>query len=328
MLAFVLRRLFVAVPTVLAIMVTMFVLLQTLPGDPVQGLVGEYPAPPEYVEQIRHQFGLDQPVLVQLGRYVANLLSGDLGYSFAYQQPVTDLILQRALNSLLLLVPALVLSALLGTALGAVAATRRGTAVDHTITTVTMVGFAVPAFWLAQILILVFGVGLGWFPVLGMRSLGSTADGIDDVLDVAAHWLLPGIAVSLYYLGMVARISRQSILESSAEDYILTAWSIGLPRRRILVRHILRNALIPVATVVGYNFGYAVTGAILVEAVFSWPGIGSLFVTSIQNRDYPVLEGVFLLTAVSVVVANLVTDVTYALIDPRVKAGDRIAAGK
>lgn len=304
---------------VVGIVVVGFLITHILPGDPVDVLVGDFPAPPEYVAQVRHEFGLDAPLSTQLWLYVANLAQSNLGFSFVNRQPVLSLILQRAGATLLLMVPALVLASFLGVMIAVRAARRAGGAMDSFLTGVSLVGYSIPVFWLAQILIVVFAVRLGWLPAQGMFSIRTPSSGLGVVGDYAKHWVLPGFCVTVYYLAVVARVARSSMLEMLHQDFVLTARAKGLSERAVLWRHVLRNSLIPVITVIGYNFGYSLTGAILTETVFAWPGLGSLFVTSIANRDYPVLAGIFLLAAVAVVLANLLTDLLYAAADPRVR---------
>jgi ABC-type dipeptide/oligopeptide/nickel transport system permease component len=304
---------------VVGIVVVGFLITHILPGDPVDVLVGDFPAPPEYVAQVRHDFGLDEPLASQLWLYVANLAQGNLGFSFVNRQSVLALILQRAGATLLLMVPALVFASILGVMIAVRAAPRAGGAMDSFLTGVSLVGYSIPVFWLAQILIVVFAVRLGWLPAQGMFSIRTPSTGLGIVGDYAKHWVLPGFCVTIYYLAVVARVARSSMLEMLHQDFVLTARAKGLSERAVLWKHVLRNSLIPVITVIGYNFGYSLTGAILTETVFAWPGLGSLFVTSIANRDYPVLAGIFLLAAVAVVLANLVTDLLYAAADPRVR---------
>lgn len=308
-----------AIPTVLGIVLLTFVLTRLAPGDPVQALIGEFPAPPGYADQIREQFGLDKPVPTQFLLYLQALASGDLGFSFAHNAPVLDVILNRMVNTLLRMVPALVLASLLGILLGAMGARRAGTRTDTLITMVTISGQSVPVFWLAMMLILLFSVQLGLFPVSGMQSLGGSDTPVEAVTDYAWHWVLPGATLTLAYMTVVARVARSSILETMHQDYVLTAEAKGLSRREVMRGHIFRNALPPIVTVIGFNFGLVLTGAVLTETVFSWPGIGSLFVQAVTNRDYPVIQGVLLFSAVVVVLVNLVVDLLYPAIDPRMR---------
>lgn len=319
MIRYLLSRLAWAVPIVLAILVINFLIIHIVPGDPIQALVGDFPAPPGYAEQVRKEFGLDQPLLVQLGLYLSNLAQGNLGFSFANRQPVIGLLVDRSLVTLMLMLPALTLAAALGIVLALAAAPRAGSLWDSSITATSLVGYSVPIFWLGQLLVIVFAIKLQWLPAQGMITMREQYEGWARVKDILWHLVLPGFSVTIYYLAVVARVTRASVLEAMAQDWVLTARAKGLTRREVLWRHILPNALIPVATVIGYNFGYSLTGAIMVETVFAWPGLGQLFITSIGNRDYPVLQGIFLFTAVVVVLANVATDVLYAFLDPRVR---------
>jgi peptide/nickel transport system permease protein len=297
-----------------------FVLTHILPGDVTTALVGEFPAPQAYIDQLRDQLGLNHPLYVQLWRYWLALLHGDLGFSFANRQSVQTLILDRAGITLLLMLPALVAASLAGVLLAIYIVPRAGGAADSSLVALSLVGYSVPVFWLGQILILIFAVQLGWLPASGISSVREQTSGWAWFAEYLRHLILPGFCVSIYYTAVVARIARSSMLEMFDQDFVLTARAKGLTDRAVLWRHVLRNSLIPVITVIGYNFGYSLTGAILTETVFAWPGLGGLFVSSVQYKDYPVLSGVFLLVATAVVVANLITDLLYAIADPRVRA--------
>jgi peptide/nickel transport system permease protein len=304
---------------ILAILVLNFLIVHLVPGDPLHALLGDFPVPPGYAEQIRAEFGLDQPIATQLGLYLLNLLRGNLGFSFANRLPVLDLILGRLGPTLLLMLPALFFAALLGVVMGVTAAPRAGSAQDSALTALALFGYSVPIFWLGQLLVIVFSIQLGWLPAQGMKSMREEYEGWEAFTNLLRHLVLPGFSVMIFYIAIVSRVARASVAEALHHDYVLTAKAKGLSPRTILWRHVLPNALIPVVTVIGYNFGHSLTGAILVETVFAWPGIGSLFITSITNRDYPVLQGIFLLAGVSVVVINILTDILYALLDPRVR---------
>jgi peptide/nickel transport system permease protein len=319
--SYVISRVAWGVLIVFAILVLNFLIIHTVPGDPLQALLGDFPVPPGYAEKIRADFGLDRPLLTQLSLYLANLAQGNLGFSFANRAPVLDLIVGRLGPTLILMLPALFFAAVLGVMLGVAAAPRAGSVQDSAITAISLFGYSVPIFWLGQMLIIMFAIQLGWLPAQGMRSMREELHGMDAVLAVMRHLILPGFSVMIFYIAIVSRVARASVIEALHQDYVLTAKAKGLSRRYILWRHVLPNAMIPVITVIGYNFGHSLTGAILVETVFAWPGIGSLFITSITNRDYPVLQGIFLLAAVSVVVINLCTDLLYAYLDPRVRKG-------
>lgn len=323
MLRYVAQRLAWSVAMVIGLVIVDFLITHILPGDPLDVLVGNFPAPPSYIAQVRRDFGLDQSLGHQLVLYLWNLAHGDLGFSFVNRQPVLPLILSRAGITLTLMLPALVLASFLGVVLAMLATARAGKAVDSVMTGISLAGHSVPVFWLAQILIVVFAVDLGWLPAQGMHSIRTS----QPALDLLRHLVLPGFCITVYYLAVVARVARSAMLEVLQQDFVLTARAKGLRWRDVMWRHVLRNAGIPVITVIGYNFGTSLTGAILTETVFAWPGLGSLFISSISNRDYPVLAGIFLLAAIGVVLANLVTDLLYAAADPRVRLG-RVQAAR
>ena len=319
MRAYVLSRLAWGALIVLCILVLNFLIIHMTPGDPLQATLGDFPVPPGYADQIRVEFGLDKPIGTQLALYLLNLGHGNLGFSFANRMPVLDLVLARLGPTLLLMLPALFLAAVLGVVLGVTAAPRAGSLEDSALTAVSLFGYSVPIFWLGQVLVIVFAIQLGWLPAQGMSDMREELHGVDKGLDVLRHLVLPAFSVMIFYVAIVARVPRASVAEALHHDYVLTAKAKGLSRRTILWRHVLPNTMIPVVTVIGFNFGQSLTGAILVETVFAWPGLGNLFITSITNRDYPVLQGIFLLTSVAVVVVNIATDLLYAALDPRVR---------
>jgi len=319
MRSYVLSRLVWGALIVLCILVLNFLIIHMVPGDPLQAMLGDFPVPPGYAEQIRTEFGLDKPLGTQLVLYLLNLAHGNLGFSFANRMPVLDLVLARLGPTLLLMLPALFMAAVVGVVLGVTAAPRAGSIEDSALTAVSLFGYSVPIFWLGQVLVIVFAIQLGWLPAQGMSDMREELHGVDKGLDVLRHLVLPAFSVMIFYVAIVARVARASVAEALHHDYVLTAKAKGLSRRTILWRHVLPNAMIPVVTVIGFNFGQSLTGAILVETVFAWPGLGNLFITSITNRDYPVLQGIFLLTSVAVVVVNIGTDLLYATLDPRVR---------
>ena len=319
MTRFILRRLFEAAPLLLAVIVVNFLIIHLAPGDPVQALVGDFPAPPEYVQHIREQFGLDQPLWKQLVSYLMQVLHGDLGYSFANRRPVADLLVERLANTLILTVTALVFATLVGITLGVSAARKPRSWRDNLVTTASLLGFSIPVFWLGQILILLFAVQLGWLPAQGMTSARESFHGLAYAADLASHLILPALALSLRYLVSTARLTRASMIEAMGSDYIMTARAKGVPASRVLYVHALPNALLPVVTSVGYNFGYVLAGSALVETVFSWPGLGRLLFDAMLARDTPVILGIFLVGAGAAVLANLLTDLAYGWLDPRIR---------
>jgi len=313
----ILRRLLWAIPVMLAIIVFNFVLTRLAPGDPLLMILGDFPVPPEYAARVRAELGLDQPMAVQLLRYLQHVLQGDLGYSFANREPILPLILARAANTLALMVPGLFFASLLGMVFARLSLLLRGKrALDSIVTALSLFGFSVPVFWFGQILILLFAVELGWLPAQGMFSVRTR---LSPGMDFLSHWALPGLVVTIYYAAIVARVAQASIKEAVSSDFVLTAMAKGATERRVFWHHVFPNALIPIASVIGHNFGLALTGAILVETVFAWPGVGSLFMQSVVSRDYPTMQGVFILAGAAVVLSNILTDALYTLIDPRVR---------
>ncbi len=318
---YVLGRTLQAVPLVLGLVTLVFVLVHLAPGDPILALVGDFPAPEEYVRRVREEFGLDRPLHEQYLRYVASLARGDLGYSFVQRRPVLEVVGERAGATALLTGTALAIAAVAGVGLGALAARRPFSWLDGAVSGGALVGFSVPVFWLGQLLILLFAVVLGWLPAQGMVSLRVGATGRDRLLDIATHLVLPAAALALRLVAMTARLTRASLLEVLSRDFIRTAQAKGAGAWRVLWRHALPNALLPVVTFVGYNLGLLLAGSALVETVFGWPGLGRLLYDSVFTRDYPVLLGIFLTVSLSVVVANLVTDLLYGYLDPRIRHG-------
>lgn len=317
MLAFIARRVVFGAIAVMLIVAVNFLLTRLAPGDPVAGLLGDYPAPPEYVETLRERFGLDESVWRQLASYFQQVLTGNLGFSFANRSSVASIILDRAGATLVIMVPALVMSSALGCILGVVAATRQGKTTDVAITSAVLVTDSVPVFWLGQIILLVFAINLGVLPSQGMSS----AYGGGGLGDLLRHAVLPIATLTIAFMASVTRVTRIAVIDALRQDYIITARSKGLSSRRVLIYHALRNSMIPVVTVICGEFGFILTGAILTETVFGWPGAGSLFVEAIDSRDYPVIQGIFLFSAILVVGANLVADLCYAFFDPRIRRG-------
>jgi peptide/nickel transport system permease protein len=316
---FTLQRLLQAIPLLLGVVVINFTLIQLAPGDPATILIGDYPAPPEYVEQVRREFGLDQPIPVRLVRYLAQIAQGNLGYSFANRQSVAELIGARLAATLQLTVTALTVASIAGVLLGLLAARLRGTPIDVGSQAISLFGYSIPEFWLGQLLIVVFAVWLGWLPSQGNRSLRAPPEGWAAFTDGLRYLLLPALALSFRYLAIVSRMTRASLLEVLGSDFILAARSRGASERTVMFVHALRNAAAPIVTVIGYNVGFVLAGSALIETVFGWPGIGRLLFDSISKRDYPVLMAILLLISATVVIVNLITDLVYAVIDPRVR---------
>jgi peptide/nickel transport system permease protein len=298
------RRLAFALPALWLILSMVFLLSHIVPGDPVQQMLGEG-ARGEDLGQLRHSLGLDLPLPAQYARYFFGVLRGDLGESFRFQQPVARVVLSRYPATLELSIVALLVCAAIGIPAGVLAAHRRGTATDHAVGAFTLLGLSVPNFALGPVLILVFSVILGWLPVSGRGGIG--------------HLILPAATLGAALAAILTRMVRAAVIEELSSDYVRTARAKGLPESAVLFRHAFRNALIPILTILGLQFGTLLAGAIVTETIFSWPGIGRLAVQAIEARDFPLLQGCILLIAVSYVAVNLLTDFVYALLDPRVR---------
>jgi peptide/nickel transport system permease protein len=318
MLGYAVRRLLQSLPLILLLLVVNFILIHAAPGDPIAYLAGQS-GDANYFAEMRARYGLDRPIAEQLGLYLVNVARGELGYSFAYSQPVVQVVLGRIPTTLLLMVTSLVLATSGGIWLGMVAARRVDTPLDWLITTLTLVADSTPAFFLGQILIIVFAAGLSLFPVQGMVNPRGGLSGTSYWLDVLHHLVLPSLTLGALQLALLARLTRTALLEVLGEDYVRTAQAKGLPARALFYRHALRNALLPVVTVVGSHVGTLITGAVLTEIVFAWPGLGRLLFDATLSRDYPLLMAIFVLLSATVVLANLLTDLAYTAIDPRVR---------
>ena len=316
---FVARRLVQAVPTVLLISVVSFLVLHLTPGDIVDVLAGEAgAATPEYVEMLRERFGLDRPLPVQLGQYLWRLAHLDLGFSFRHNTTVFQLIVGRLPATLLLMTVSIALSVVAGLVLGVLAARHVNRPVDGAIGIAALLSYATPTFWIGLMLIVLFSVKLGWLPTGGMMTIGPALSPAARVLDVARHLVLPGLSLALFYAAIYTRLMRASMLEVTGQDYVRTARAKGLGEARVTVRHALRNALLPLVTMVGVQVGSLLGGSVLVESVFTWPGLGRLAFETVQQRDYNVLLGILFMSSLLVITINLVVDILYAVLDPRI----------
>jgi peptide/nickel transport system permease protein len=317
---FLARRLLQGFAALLLIAVMNFLLVRAAPGDPATVLAGESGAADEvFLKQLRERFDLDRPLPQQLLTYLGQLAQGDLGISYRQQAPVLDLILERLPATLLLTGAAFVLSLLLGVLLGVWASTRVGTWKDTAISVMATLFYATPLYWLALIGILVFAVHLQWLPAFGFETVGASLTGLDRVLDIGHHMLLPTLVLAMYYMAIYARMTRASMLEVANQDFVKTARAKGLAPGRILRAHVLRNALLPVVTLAGMQAGAMVGGAVLIETVFAWPGIGRLLFEALGQRDYSLLLGTFLVTAALAIAFNAITDIVYTVVDPRIR---------
>ena len=301
---FLLRRLALTVPVLFGVATLVFSLIHLIPGDPAQAMLGEG-ADPEQVAQLRRQLGLDRPLLVQYGAYLGSVVRGDLGTSLRTAQPVTEVIAERVPATVELALVAMAVAVLVAIPLGVVAAVWRGTAADHAAMTLALAGISMPNFWLGPLLALVLAVEIGWLPVSGRGT--------------PAHLVLPAATLGVALAAILARMTRASVLEELRELYVTAARARGATRLRAVLRHAFRNSLIPVVTLLGLQFGAVLTGAVITETIFAWPGIGRLLIQSIGFRDYPLVQGCILFIAVTYVGVNLLTDVVYGWLDPRIR---------
>lgn len=323
MIPYIGRRLLGLGPLLLGMLVLGFAIIQLAPGDPVQVLVGDYPAPPDYVKQVRERFGLDQPRWIQFARYAGQVLRGNLGFSFFYNEPVLDLLAGRLTATLLLMVTALVISSVAGIGLGIACGRRPGSRADHVLLVLGLIGYSLPVFWLGQLLLMGLALKLDLFPTQGMRGVLFSVGPLGRALDVVHHLALPAFTLATRYLALNVRLMRASLVEAGSQDYLRTARAKGLSERAVIYKHALRNALLPVVTMIGLNVGQLVAGAVLTETVFAWPGLGRLIFDAILHRDYPVMLGGLLVVSTCVVMGNLLADLAYAVIDPRIRLESR-----
>ena len=332
MARFVARRLLLLVPILLGVSILLFLWIRALPGGPAESLLGER-ATPEAVEQIERIYGLDRPIYVQYVKYLEKLVTGDLGTSIASRRPVTEEIGRRFPATIELALAAMVFAIVLGVPLGFVAAKRYGGVVDHASLVTSLIGISIPIFFLAILLKYLFAVKLGWLPTIGRQDVLISADHptgfyvLDGIVtlnfeaawDASLHLILPAIALGSIPLAIVARITRAAVLDVQNEDYVRTARAKGVGSRIVDLRHVFRNAMLPVVTIIGLQTGLLLSGAILTERVFALPGMGSWLADSIGDRDYPVLQGGILFVALVFVIVNLLVDISYGLLDPRIR---------
>jgi peptide/nickel transport system permease protein len=303
--SFILRRVLLVIPVMLGVSIAAFLMSHLVPGDPVSVMLGET-ATAEDRERLREELGFNDPLIVQYGRYIGGVFQGDLGTSIRSGQPVLDEIVERLPSTATLTLSAVVVAAVTGVTLGVIAAVRGGGWVDALIMGFAMLGISVPTFWSGILLILLFGLVLGWFPIAGEGPMAL---------------VLPTVTLAAPSAAVLARITRSSVLEVIGLDFVQSARSKGLSERLIILRHVLRNALIPVITIIGLQFGGLMSGSVIVESVFTRPGLGRYTVTAIQSRDFPQIQGIVLVVAAIYVFVNLAVDLFYAVIDPRIRYG-------
>ncbi len=313
---YLLRRFLQVLPTLFFVMLTVFLLMKLIPGDPARVLLGPE-ARAEDIERLRSQLGLDKPLLVQFGMYVKRTASGDLGKSLIYKQDVLSLILERFPTTFILSVLALLFAVILGIPFGILAATKQNSFVDLIITMVALIGISVPIFWVGMVLIIFFSLNLGWLPAVG---LGDIDKGLWDVI---SHLILPSFALGILSIGTITRFTRSNMLEVLRQDYIRTAKAKGLRARLVLFRHALRNTLVPVVTVIGLQLGNLLAGAVLTETIFALPGLGKLMVDAIFRRDFLLVQGEVLFIAFVYIFVNLVVDLLYAFLNPKIRQSYR-----
>ena len=306
MLKYIIRRIIAMIPVVIGITFLVFMIMQLAPGDPVQMILGDN-ASPEAVEAMRDEMGLNDNVLVQYGRYLVNLVQGDMGTSYVNKRPVADEVFSRVPATFKLAAVAAVVSIVIAIPLGILAAIKQNTLFDHSSMVVSLIGISMPAFWLALMLMLLFSLKLGWLPAQGAK-------------DGWRSYVLPSIAIGFMQMAAIARTTRSSMLETIRQDYIRTASSKGITEREVIFHHSFRNALIPTVTIVGVQLGGLLGGAVLTETVFAWPGLGRLVVQAVNGRDVPVVLGCIVVLSVGFSIVNLVVDLLYGFIDPRVRS--------
>ncbi len=315
---YIVRRLLYFPPVVLAIVILVFFMVRMAPGDPMDLYAGEA-ADPEYREYARRFFGLDKPIHEQLIIYITNVFQGNLGLSYTYRQPVLTIIMNRIPATVLMVFTGLTIAVVVGISLGVIAAGKPYSIRDNVIMSSSIMAYSLPVFWIAQLLILVFALNLDLFPTIGSKSIGKELQGLEYIADILWHLTLPAIALGMKFLALFARLTRVSVIEAMRQNFILTARAKGVKERDILFKHAFRNGIIPVVTVVGVQFGVMIAGVVLTESVFAWPGIGLLLTDAIFYRDYPVIIGIFLIVAISVVASSLIVDIIYTILDPRIK---------
>ena len=304
MLRYLVRRLLLTIPVLIGVATLVFALIHLVPGDPAQAMLGDTAAP-EDVQRLRERLGLDEPLVAQYAAFMGGIVRGDLGTSFRYGTPVTQEIRSRLLQTLQLAVAAMAVAIAVALPLGILAAVYRGTAVDHAAMTLALAGISMPNFWLGPLLAIVFAVSLGLLPVSGTGTI--------------RHLVLPAVTLGAALAAVLARMTRASLLEELRELYVLAARARGVSRSRAILRHAFRNSLIPIVTIVGLQFGAVLTGTIITETIFAWPGVGRLLIQAINFRDYPLVQGCILFISFTYVMMNLVTDLTYGLLDPRIR---------
>ncbi|MGP4082251.1 ABC transporter permease [Pseudalkalibacillus sp. R45] len=318
---YVFKKLLQSLFTVFVVVILNFLLFRVMPGDPLAMVMRNPNASDQAVEKITALFGLDQPWYVQLYMYFKQLLQGDLGMSFMFKQPVIEVIAEKLFPTILLVGVATLIAIIAGIYIGIIAAARRGQKIDILSLTISLVTYSMPTFWLGIVLIIFFSVSLNLFPTSGMITPGEVfTNSFSKIWDISKHLFLPALTLSLVLIGQFVLIMRNSLLDVFTEDYITTAKAKGFSEKLIIKKHAVPNAMLPMVTIIAINLGFMIAGAIQIETVFSWPGLGRLMYEALNNRDYPLLQGIFLIVSICVVLANLIADIVYGYLDPRIKS--------
>lgn len=312
-------RLLQAVPLIFIVLTINFVLIHSAPGDPIHLLIGEGGASEDLIEQTRAEFGLDKPLHIQYFSYIKNVLQLNLGYSLRYRDDVLGLIMGRIPASFLLMGTSFVISSLIGILLGLYTGPRKDSLVDRLSVLVSILGYSLPIFFLGLILLTVFSLKLGWFPTQGMYNIRASYEGWNLVKDVLHHLFLPALTYSAFQFALIFRVTRVKMQEVMRENYITTARAKGVVERNVIFSHAVPNTLLPIITILGFNFSWLLAGSVLTETVFAWPGLGRLMFDAVSARDYPLLMGLFFVLSTFVIIINLLTDVVYRMVDPRVR---------
>jgi peptide/nickel transport system permease protein len=316
---YIIKRLLTFIPSLLFATILIFTLIHLAPGDPIDLMFSKRPGSRELADQIRHQLGLDKPIHIQYLIWLNKILHGDLGFSYLSGKSVALLIKARIGNTALLMLSGLFISLVGAIIIGVTSAVKHNTIVDDIITPLGIFGYSMPSFWLAMMLILFFGLRLNWFPVMGVRTLGETYTWFNALQDRLWHLVLPVLSVAIGYMGYLTRIVRTSMLEVLKQDYVVTARAKGVGEWIIIYKHALRNALLPLVTIVGISVRSIVGGSVVVETIFAWPGLGKLAVDMAMQRDFPTLMGISIILVGIVLLSGLITDMTYAILDPRIR---------
>ncbi|MBP2171456.1 peptide/nickel transport system permease protein [Erwinia toletana] len=320
MLRLIIRRLLQGIPLMFGVIIINFALIKSVPGSLLDVMSAEQQVTdPAMIERLRQLYGLDQSALMQLLHYLGSVLQLDLGFSYRQNMPVLDVILAHLPATLILMLASIALAVIVGVSAGVLAAIKVNSLWDTLISALAVLCFAAPSFWLGIMMIILFAVKLGWFPVGGMETIGSNLTLWGRALDILHHLVLPALALGLFYAATYARVMRASMLEVWQMDFVRTARAKGLGRAQVIIGHTLRNALLPVVTLLGLQLGTVLGGSIVIEAVFSWPGIGQVLFDSVMSRNYPVVLGVLVLSSLLVILTNIVVDVIYSRLDPRIR---------